>query len=384
MKHDYLDIARRLSDHDLMARVTSLAGRERAATAELIAHLAEIDARRLHLGAGFASMFTYCRDALSLSEDEAYRRIEAARVARRFPMALDLLVEGAINLTTMRLLAPHLRADNYAEVLETARGLKKAQVEELVARLAPRPDVPTSVRRLPAPRPVAATPSPSSSSSSPSSSPSSPPPSSSLPAASPVAGATQDASPTSTTALRTPEAARAAVSALAPDRYKLQLTIGGDTLERLRLAKDLLRHALPSGDDATVLDRALRALLEELMKKKFAATDRPRAGDRETKGARYIPADVKRAVFVRDFGRCAFMGPSGRRCGERAFVEFHHVQPWAEDGRATTTNIELRCQRHNGHEWQQWCADRSQAEDGAGRLAARAGASGRGAGRPMV
>jgi hypothetical protein len=166
------------------------------------------------------------------------------------------------------------------------------------------------------------------------------------------------------TAARPPETTRAAVSPLSPDRYKLQLTISGDTLERLRLAKDLLRHALPAGDDATVLDRALRALLEDLMKKKFAAADRPRAGRRTVYGSRHIPAEVKRAVFVRDCGRCAFVSTSGRRCGERAFVEFHHVQPWAEDGGATTKNIELRCQRHNGHEWQRWCADRGQAEDG--------------------
>jgi hypothetical protein len=160
------------------------------------------------------------------------------------------------------------------------------------------------------------------------------------------------------------------VSPLSPDRYRLQLTISDDTLERLRLAKDLLRHTLRSGDDAAVLDRALRALLEQLMKTKFAATDRPRAGRAERNTSRYIPAEVKRSVFLRDFGRCAFVSPSGRRCGERAFVEFHHVQPWAEDGSATSTNIELRCQRHNGHEWERWCADRTAVEDRAGRTEA--------------
>ena len=67
-------------------------------------------------------------------------------------------------------------------------------------------------------------------------------------------------------------APRAAVTPLSPDRYKLQLTIGGDILEKLRLAKDMLSHAIPSGDDAAVLDRALTALLVDLARKKFADT----------------------------------------------------------------------------------------------------------------
>src|SRR5438128_10694673 len=63
----------------------SIARCEREATASVIAHLAELDARRLYLGAGFSSLFTYCCDVLHLSEPAAYNRIEAARAARRFP-----------------------------------------------------------------------------------------------------------------------------------------------------------------------------------------------------------------------------------------------------------------------------------------------------------
>ena len=55
---------------------------------------------------------------------------------------------------------------------------------------------------------------------------------------------------------------------LSPDRYKLQLTISGDLLDKLRCAKDMLSHVNPSGDDEAVLDRALEVLLVELAKKK--------------------------------------------------------------------------------------------------------------------
>ena len=137
---------------------------------------------------------------------------------------------------------------------------------------------------------------------------------------------------------------------LSPDRYKLQVTIGGETLEKLRLAKDMLRHALPSGDEAVLLDRALTSLLADLARRKFAATDRPRPGNGATPGSRHIPAEVRRAVWLRDLGRCAFVARDGRRCGERAFLEFHHLRPYAVGGEATVDNIQLRCRRHNDYE----------------------------------
>ena len=140
------------------------------------------------------------------------------------------------------------------------------------------------------------------------------------------------------------------VTPLSPDRYKVQVTIGGETLEKLRRAKDLLRHAVPSGDEATILDRALTALLALLAQRKFAATERPRPAEGTAKGSRHIPAEVKRAVWRRDLGRCAFVGTSGRRCAERGFLEFHHVRPYAAGGEATVKNIQLRCRSHNGYE----------------------------------
>ena len=83
MKTD-IGIPSQLSDDDLVAAVSSLARCEREATAGLLAHLAELDARRLYLAAGFSSLFTYCCAVLHLSEPAAYNRIEAARTARRF------------------------------------------------------------------------------------------------------------------------------------------------------------------------------------------------------------------------------------------------------------------------------------------------------------
>jgi hypothetical protein len=311
-----------LSDADLIAQVKRLAARERDAMAQLIAHLAELEARDLHLKAGYGSLFAYCRGALALSEHETYNRIEAARAGRRFPVILDLLADGSVNLTTVRLLAPHLTADNHRAALDSARGKTKREVEEIVARLSPRPDAPSSIRKHPTTRPAEPAPA---------AQPIAPEPVH-VPARPPVAS-----HPSTTTPL-------------APDRYRLQLTIGGGTLEKLRLAKDMLSHAVPSGDDAAILDRALTALLADLAKQKFAATDKPHASGGTAPGSRHIPAEVKRAVWLRDVGRCAFVGAGERRCDERRFVEFHHVHPYAAGGEATIENIELRCRRHNDYE----------------------------------
>jgi hypothetical protein len=70
---------------ELVTEVTRLAGCEREATASLIASLAELYGRRLHQRAGFSSLFTYCTEVLHLSEHEAYDRMKAAKVVRRYP-----------------------------------------------------------------------------------------------------------------------------------------------------------------------------------------------------------------------------------------------------------------------------------------------------------
>src|SRR2546422_8372964 len=142
------------------------------------------------------------------SEQETYNRIAAARTARRFPVTLELLADGSINLTTIRLLAPHLTAENHRSVLEAARGKRTHEVEKIVASLAPKPDVTDSIRKLPsppqAPRPPVSTTNPA-------------------PAPQPAANA-PPAFPASALPLPPPPM-RPAVTPLAPERYKLQFTI---------------------------------------------------------------------------------------------------------------------------------------------------------------
>ncbi|MGH9199571.1 MAG: hypothetical protein ACRD1T_28055, partial [Acidimicrobiia bacterium] len=149
MNPKMLSVLTRLPNDELLARVRLLAKREREATASLIAHLAELDQRRLYLAEGHSSLFSYCTEALHFSEPAAYRRIKAARMVRSFPVILELLEQGSVNLATLDLLAAHLTEENHREVLNEAGYKSKRQVEELCARLSPQPAIPSSVRKLP-------------------------------------------------------------------------------------------------------------------------------------------------------------------------------------------------------------------------------------------
>ena len=262
----------------------------------LIRSLVEFDARRLYLREGCSSLFTYCTHVLHLSEGLAYNRIETARAARRYPKVLEGLERGDFTLTAVRLLAPHLTPANHGEVLAAARHRSKQGIQELIASLNPRPAAATIIRRV------------------------------------------------------APQFRAAVVTPLAPDRYKLQVTLARETYEKLRRAQALARHTLPGGDVGSILDRALTLLIDDLERRRFArvASPRPSPGE-STASGRHIPAAVRRAVWQRDEGRCAFVGRTGQ-CRETAFLEFHHVAPYAAGGAATADNIQLRCRAHNQYE----------------------------------
>src|SRR5687767_15016649 len=101
MNSQFRSAVGRLSNGELLAQVRNLAQREREATALLIGHLAELDARQLYLAEGYSSLFAYCTQVLHLSEHAAYGRIQATRMVRRFPVILDRLEDGSVNLTTV-------------------------------------------------------------------------------------------------------------------------------------------------------------------------------------------------------------------------------------------------------------------------------------------
>jgi hypothetical protein len=315
-----------LTDLELGRAIDTLVAREHSATATLIAHLAEFDARRLYLPAGHPSMFLYCVEKLGFSDDEAFKRIRVARTVRQFPAALEAVAAGRLHLTAVVLLTPYLTAENAEDLLAAAAGRTRGQIEHLLAARFPRPDLPTLLHAVPgpgaqaelAPEPVGARPGRG--------------PDQLVPE--PVAA----------------PAARPRVAPLSAERFALQVTISQETRDKLRYAQALLGHAVPSGDLAEVLDRALDALVERLEKRKFGAGSRPRTSLRSSADPRHIPAHVKHAVWERDGGQCSFVSDSGQRCSSNTRVEFDHIDPFARGGEATIDGTRLRCREHNQYE----------------------------------
>jgi hypothetical protein len=347
MNTNMLAVASSLSDHDLLDRLSALAGREREASAELVAHLVALDARpSLYAARGYGSLFNYCTEALRLSEDAACNRTVAVRACRRFPVILELLAAGEISLTSVRLLHQHLTPENHRDVLARAAGRSLRAIEALVAEIAPRPDVPTSVRKVPAPAtgPLLGMDNPVI-------------PTSGSPATTPgeATGAAQPA-PSASCTPPVPPPRRPIIENTAPERYRVQFTIGKQSHDRLRRLQALLRREIPTGDAGAIVERALALLLEKVESAKVGATRNPRpspairSGTDRSTPSRHVARHDKRTAWSRDGARCAFVAPDGRRCSEQAFLEFHHVRPHALGGPGTADNISLRCRRHNQFE----------------------------------
>jgi hypothetical protein len=333
MTMNMLTTAASLTDNALLARLQLLARHGRAITVELVAHLAELETRKV-LTAEAHTLFSFCRDVLLLSEHASYNRIEAARAVRKFPVILDRLADGSLNLSIVRVLAPHLTPENHLAVLAEAAGKSKRDAEVLVARLAPRADVPSAIRKLPTPAPTEET----------TTLPLTNSPRGELPVDPP-------APPSAPVAI--PPAHRPAVVPLAPSRFALHVTLGQEAHDDLRRLQDLLCQEIPDADPARIVERALALLRRDVEKKKCAATDRPRASRGTAPGSRDIDAAVERAVRQRDENRCAFIGRSGRRCAAKRFVELHHVDSWALGGGKSVDELSLRCRRHNRYESEQ-------------------------------
>jgi hypothetical protein len=346
---------RSLADAQLLTATHALLRRGRAVEAELLAHLGEVDARRLYLEEACPSMFVYCVRVLHFSESAAYKRIRAARAARDYPELLRALRRGELHVTAVSLLAAQLSADNCAEWIRSARHKTAEEIKRLLADRQPQPDRADCVRRLrsldpsegavsapagaapPALQTREAGPTLESASNAASNTRFKPP---SIQAAS-----TADRPPN---ALTSREPAPATSSPLGGERYRVSFTADGELHAQLQELRALLRHQIPDGDLAGILGRAVALLLAQVRKQKFAEVAGPRSPRRaQGTSSRAIPAAIRRAVTRRDEARCSDLSSRGRRCYAQEFLEFHQLEPWARKGIHSVDGITLRCRAHN-------------------------------------
>ena len=327
-----------LADRTLEHGLATLDHQHRATLAGLLAHLAEFDARRLYLPAAAPSMFLYCVKQLRWCEQAAFKRIRAARTARRFPCIFPALAGGELHLSAVVLLAPHLTPENADNLLAAAAHKSKAEIEQLLAERFPRSEILALVEAVseatPAEAPLQLSPG----------------------TVEPHARGRVDVQieavrpkPVEVLARIDRSNPPPKVKAIAPRRYALHLTMSQEQFDKLRYAQELLSHQVAPGDIVEALERVLDTAIPHLEKVKFAATGRPRqpAPQASSRAPRHVPAHVKRAVWQRDGGRCTFVSETGHRCPARTLLEFDHIDEVACGGRATVERIRLRCRAHN-------------------------------------
>jgi hypothetical protein len=141
---------RHLSDHLLSRDLATCVGKERASTADVLAHIAEFDARQLYRGAAYPSMTAYCLGELHLSEGATAKRLQAAHVAARFPVVFEMVADGRLHLSAVNLLAPYLGEENVKDLLSAAIHKSKAEIEQMLRERYPKSDVFTLVTPIPA------------------------------------------------------------------------------------------------------------------------------------------------------------------------------------------------------------------------------------------
>jgi 5-methylcytosine-specific restriction endonuclease McrA len=325
-------------DDVLVDRLLHIRKHERSLLIELLRYLGEMDRRRAVLALGYSSLFSFCVDALGLTKAAAFRRTTAARLMARFPLAADYLMDGRLNLTTLVDLRDVLDESHLVEILDGAAGRTEDQVKELVAKLRPQPAPSDLLRKLPTHRNdcTGSGPAPATTAQ----------PERPVPATAPRA----PTSPPLAAATRAPAcaASEARLQPIAAERHVLRVTVGAAFVADLTAIREALSHQLPGGGLEEVLHECIRSTLESIERRRRGGGKKT-ASKAPPTGSRYVPVAVRGEVWTRDDGRCTFVGRTGHRCASRHQLQLHHIDPFANGGPPTATNLTLRCSAHNLH-----------------------------------
>jgi hypothetical protein len=283
----------KLPDDVLLERIERFVEEERERLHTFLALLAEIDLRGILVKRGYSSTFDYCVRRLKLSEDEAYRRINAARATVLRPELLSAMSDGRLSLSAVTRIAPHVRRSDAPEIISRAEGKTMRELSDMLAPLRPVGEKRDVIRAV----------------------------------------AVRSSHPT--------DSGTASVELLVDFGFRGTFALR----EAIDRAKELLSHRFPHGG----MDEILTEIVNDYLRRHD-----PRLCVQErlapVRGSATMPAAVRRTVWSRDGGRCVFVGPGGIRCQSRKFLEIDHIMPRARGGRDTADNLRLLCRAHNDAE----------------------------------
>ena len=148
------------------------------------------------------------------------------------------------------------------------------------------------------------------------------------------------------------------------ERFELRFSISKESLAKLNRAKVLEAQGqgkAPSLEQ--VFDVALDEYLKandpaERQKRREAKAAKKKEGlpspetvvESSTKRSRHVPRAIHDQVFVRDQGKCSFVGADGTRCGSTVGIQFDHVVPFGLNGETSAANGRILCKSHNLYE----------------------------------
>jgi len=299
-----------LNDKELLAALKKLKGRENQIVAELIRYLCEVDRRKLYLELGYPSLFAYCCKALGYSESAAYRRIAAARVYRDNPEVYQKLVEGELTLCAVAELLKVISPKNKEELFSKVKGKSKQEVYSVVAEYRA-PETGSNRRESVRIRQIET---------------------STVPLLKSQAQSTEQPHARSYTV--TIELSEEEMAVVQEAQTILSTARVKETL--LKSARKVVQH-----------HKSLRVKREHRVARKGISRELLPPEEVDKNRSRYISADVRHGVEVRDGGRCSYVASDGTRCCETKNLEFDHRVPFALGGKSDANNLRLLCRAHN-------------------------------------
>ncbi len=293
------------------------------AIADVVEHLAEADQREWHIRKGFAGLTNYCVARLKYSQEAAGKRVTAARLVRKYPLALQMLREGEVHLSGLLVLSPVLQADNYEERLKAAAGKTREQLELLVVGWKPKPLVETRVFEVKVDHRQALL-------------------------EEMVKARVEEPRAPAPELPRTPRP-----RPLDPQHYKLQLCIDLESYEDLRWLQEHMRHSIPDGDAAKVIAKAIKELRKAVDKRRYGKTYKPKkqapaqlampTGETAKPAPRAPGRATRREVSERDGCQCTYVGDDGHRCESASWLQFDQIEEWARGGPTCQTTAAANC-----------------------------------------
>jgi len=280
-----------VSNSLLLESLKKLKGNENITIADIVLHLSELDTRGLYRDIGYSSLYSYCREALGYSEGASYRRIQAAKALKDNPEVYQLLRDGKLSLCAVAEVSKVIKPDNKEELLNSAQGKAKLEVQKIVARYQ-EPERPGRERIVVTKVAVEAD---------------------------SLFNQTQE-----------PEI---------KEELKLTFTVAANDE-----FNELLNEARSFIGNVPLVEVFKRTLKEFVDRRKKA----PRTGKKSSNTTtRYISKAVKHEVRKRDQNRCTDVSSDSHRCSETCGLEFEHIRPFSLGGGNDISNIRLLCSTHN-------------------------------------